>query len=815
MTSQNNIIIQPNTTLNINGTLLMAPGKNIYVAGSININSGTVSAACDGTQWGGIQVSGTNSSTITINNGKIEHSSLGIDNWGGNGVINATNTAFLNNERDFLIIDGTAPVNIKSCTFTLNDNYRTTTANQRINLIRTGDVNILGCKFLNKIIHTSAFTNCSWYAIQGSDLGFKVGNDANGNTTTIENFFYGVRADRISANRTFEVKNATFIGVTVGIESNGYNGITVTNNQFNINPNNMPVIPFKAGLLINTGTGYIVNDNKFVGFNGTTTFGTYIIKTGTAPNSINKNTYTNLTVGNRILQQNRNIIDPIGLSLSCNNHTNCISDVKVENNYDLDAGIAPVQGSNSQPDGNQFSNNGGDADFWSETAAPILRYYNSSSPRTIAEVGGSNPPSQISTIFDNPCSNGSSTGFTITQSEPQNISLSELSSQFDEAEAALNAAKSEYSRVVDGGNKADLIDKIKNRWNRDSAAMRQNLLSKSPNLSTEILLEAAKVGVLSRNNLMQLLIANINSCRDKRFLNSLTTDLPRPLTTTDVQQLRNTPNGRSRKWELEAEIHVQSQKREAASRQIIKDLLSESPVNVTELRNWYEKNNNLEDQYALAESYIQEPQSNRSEAKLKSLTATLAYSDLHTREHNDYIELYGIKSNILKNGRKWEQINAAETKSIRRIATNTKGLAAVQAQNILCLVFKECPTVDIPLVSSAVQTQQFVVPSNNSMVTPTPNSFSAYPNPANSNFTVAYDFKESLENAEILITDAVVGKAIVQQKLNQEKGLYTWNVANVAQGIYYVFTENSEDFLNYRKRLKTVIFARKISKIRI
>jgi hypothetical protein len=260
--SQNSIGVPSGSTLTIRGKLLMAKDKSIYVYGTLIVDGGTVSTACDGTQWGGIQAQ-PNGSIVTINNGKIEHSSLGIDNWGGNGVINATNTAFINNERDFIIIDGSSPLNIKSCTFTLNDNYRTTTANQRINLIRTDNVNILGCKFLNNITNTSAFTNCSWYAIQGTDAGFKVGNDANGNTTTNENFFYGVRADRISANRTFEIKNTTFKGVTVAIESNGYNDIKVTNNEFNINSNNMPLIPFKAGLLINTGTGYEVSNNIF------------------------------------------------------------------------------------------------------------------------------------------------------------------------------------------------------------------------------------------------------------------------------------------------------------------------------------------------------------------------------------------------------------------------------------------------------------------------------------------------------------------------------------------------------------------------
>jgi hypothetical protein len=235
-----------------------------------------------------------------------------------------------------------------------------------------------------------------------------------------------------------------------------------------------------------------------------------------------------------------------------------------------------------------------------------------------------------------------------------------------------------------------------------------------------------------------------------------------------------------------------SQKREKAGRQIIRDLLSESRVDVASLRNWYEKMGNLEDQYALAETYIKEPQSNQSIAKLRSLTASLGGDATLVRWHEDYIELYGVKSGILKSGRKWEQLNQSEERVIRRIANNTKGLAAVQAQNILCLVYRECPFVDIPLSTS---TETIVQMRNagaaNNAATQQTSDFSVYPNPANTNFTVEYNLKEAVNNAEIVITDGVIGKTLVRQSIDQDKGQYTWNVTGVTSGIYYVFVKNN------------------------
>jgi hypothetical protein len=70
-----------------------------------------------------------------------------------------------------------------------------------------------------------------------------------------------------------------------------------------------------------------------------------------------------------------------------------------------------------------------------------------------------------------------------------------------------------------------------------------------------------------------------------------------------------------------------------------------------------------------------------------------------------------------------------------------------------------------------------------------PLSIKAYPNPAMDIFTVEYEL-ETINHAEIVVTD-LLGRMVVRQSIDQDKGLYTWNVANVAQGIYYVFVKNN------------------------
>jgi Secretion system C-terminal sorting domain len=70
-----------------------------------------------------------------------------------------------------------------------------------------------------------------------------------------------------------------------------------------------------------------------------------------------------------------------------------------------------------------------------------------------------------------------------------------------------------------------------------------------------------------------------------------------------------------------------------------------------------------------------------------------------------------------------------------------------------------------------------------------PLSIKAFPNPANDIFTVEYEL-EKIQDAEIVVTD-LLGRMVVRQSIDQDKGQYTWNVTGVTSGIYYVFVKNN------------------------
>lgn len=57
---------------------------------------------------------------------------------------------------------------------------------------------------------------------------------------------------------------------------------------------------------------------------------------------------------------------PTGLQLLCSDYSGGVYDNTIEEAYDPEAGFRIKQGSSGDPDGNQFSNNGGEPDIYTD-----------------------------------------------------------------------------------------------------------------------------------------------------------------------------------------------------------------------------------------------------------------------------------------------------------------------------------------------------------------------------------------------------------------------------------------------------------------
>jgi hypothetical protein len=205
---------------------------------------------------------------------------------------------------------------------------------------------------------------------------------------TFENLYRGIDAKRTTGTTTFSVYHSTFIDNQTGISASGINRITLQKNNFNIGGNLKTGATTQVGMSLAACSGYIIEENEF--FLSTSQvpsiskWGIITNSSGSAPNQIYKNTFTDINFGNVSQGVNRNnsISNATGLQYLCNvNASNDNYDFYISNKGGSNVGIATSQGNPTYPAQNSFSLSGPlFSDFNNTTSNPINYYWQSIPP---------------------------------------------------------------------------------------------------------------------------------------------------------------------------------------------------------------------------------------------------------------------------------------------------------------------------------------------------------------------------------------------------------------------------------------------------
>jgi hypothetical protein len=764
--------------------------------------------------WAGIESQGY----VSIQNSTLEHALTAVSI--SDGYFSSNNTIFRNNMRDIEYLnkpDGSTH-NYTNCTFEINNNYRIMGSNSmirsRVTMYNSEGIRFNGCTFVNNISDPSQYSWNVDYDFQGIyAVGSAFEVKGNGSTeTTFTNFFAGIRSASLGVARTVNITKSVFDKNFAGVISDNTTGLVVQDNKFNVRWNNS--FPnynwYRTGILINTGSMFTIKNNRFDGIStqsGQYTFGALVVNTGESENKIESNKFSNLYVGIRALQKNTNSssADPMGLHLKCGNFKDNFYDYTVEQDGYSDGGIRNIQGANGEGDGNLFSKNGSPVDIWSDAVGnPFFRNYQIlPMSKSVASVNDPNIVNQVTdltgegwtpncNIIEMMMSDQQNTGVesllsdSLYITELSDAEIRQWASLFETADNTLKNSKTQHANLLDGGNQGALLSNIRSRWHRDTALLRSNLLAQSPNLSTTVLLDVLQLGTLKKQTLMQILLANPSSCREPKFLKKLKQNYATIFSDNDLQTLRNAPLSMSNRFRLENGINIHSSQRAEAAKILVHHYLVHSDVRKQELRRWLENLGSRHAQYSLAETFIAESESNRYAAQLRNLSRDLAYSASYTQENEDYVELYGIKSQILKSGRSLRKLNPSEIERIRRIANNTKGDAAVQANTILCIAIGECKQLEI----SRLPTSLGVVPNTNQNSerfrnTTAYESIFVHPNPTSGSLSINFEIQKAFTEGSMSLMD-LTGKVVLQQKIDKNQKQIVWQTDNIERGLYFV-----------------------------
>lgn len=836
-----NLRIQSNTTLTLNNfTLSMPYNGMIYIekGAKLVLNNAKITNFC-GAMWGGIEVMGDPSLTqlpdaqgkyqqgvVTLNNAVIEHAHTAIttdylyepEQWGG--IIKAQNSVFANNQRAiaFMKYDNFDPVTgnslenesyFRDCRFYIDNDYRGDDPTQNapfkahITAWAVRGIDLTACHFENnktlnvdyaEQLGTGIYTYDAGFTVKGTCSAIPpVGTNPPCPTDQIipsvfKGLYHGIYAMRESELNTFTVHGAAFENNIKGIVSQGINFPTMLQNRFEVGGNPYPILnsdPIHEGIVINTGTGYTIEENEMhtVPPNGDFryTVGTRIANTGAKANLVYKNSYEGFYVGELA---NGNNVDMSftsnGLRFLCNDHTEDFVDIASTdspNGMITDDGISSEQKpfNSNKSAGNTFSQNGNfaEGDFYNRSDVNLRYLY----------YTGAGEPLYYTT--------GKINKFFAQQNEcPSNIELglgsvglsggeeSELKQSLHDSHTAYSNLSYNYSQLIDGGNTNSLIQNIELTWSDDAWELREELLSRSPYLSEEAIRKAAEGGVLPHAMLMEVLLANVAVLRNDRLIDYLANDIATPLPNYYIEILRNAWAGNSPRTLLENAMADQEGIMTLCFNHLAKNWLQDSVQNQTDsVLSYLSLMPDISSHYLLSDLYYERGQSELATQTLAAIPTIFRLTEAQIEEYIQYENLLSIKIAIKNSGRNFSQLTESEQVDLAAISNASDHTAGIMANNILCFHYGTCKNypATLPLINSQRKPQ--------SQPTSTEENLKIYPNPANDFIVFDYSRMDIADMISIEIRD-ITGKLILVLDIKGKKDIASCDTQLLSNGVY-------------------------------
>ena len=359
-----NLVVDSLSTLTITDTLFMANNARLIVrpGGKLVIDGGTLTSACPGEMWQGIEVVGDRTKRqlaqfqgkVELRNGaKIENAICGIRTGLGvnlvdvattGGIILADSAYFTNNRRAVEVNSytnhspaGTVTDNVCSferCTFTVDSSNlfaaNGTAFTEHVKLWDVRGVKFRGCTFQNRTV--SPVSNGR--GVYAEDAGVKVGTACASYLPTIDcechdnprksvfsGFTTAIEVNTTGNPHAVEVDEARFGNNGTGVKINGNQFVTVTRCDFDLE--NSPLLTAnRCGLCLDNCTGYHVEENNFhkqsvpVQSERRRVDGIVVNNSNGQPNELYRNMFTHLSDGIYVMGNNSS--SRSGLVMTCN-----------------------------------------------------------------------------------------------------------------------------------------------------------------------------------------------------------------------------------------------------------------------------------------------------------------------------------------------------------------------------------------------------------------------------------------------------------------------------------------------------------------
>lgn len=829
------IFVESGVTLTVTGTVYCSEQACIKVKpnGKLVVDGGHLLSLCDGEQWEGIQVWGNGNKHQLNENGHywqgiaelknnaiIENAKIAINLWNpaadstntSGGIVFASNTRFINNakavnfepyENKFQHPQHPEQTVVRDnvsfftdCLFEVNSDY----AGPNVFISHVGLHKVRGVKFkaCDFRLEDNAY-NYEWpMGIHGYDAGFSVDGSYDYHTngtvsirkrSTFDNFLKAVVSTKPNSvgSRTFTVKATDFTNNQYGVFALNSGFGTVLNSNFEVGQRRYGC---PAGIYAELTPQFTIEQDTFTmaEVHPEEYYG-IIIKNSKSVNQIYGNVFKNLYCGNVAIDVNE-INRFEGLTYRCNENYNnkCDFYVSSENPNTLGSnGIQQDQGMAGETANNTFSQpspGNNPRHIYNDGDHPISYYYNSSqnnaTPMFIYNV------TRIDTIDTIGCPihyafSGISSD-TVKPVIPQ-YERQLLENEYYNSYSIYNTLKSVYDNRIDGGNTSGTIANIENAQPGDMWTLRAQLLGLSPYLSGRALRTTIdRDDVFPKSVLFEILAANPEELKNNSIINYLQ-DMEHPMPDYMVEILLQIANGASSRSVIESQMAKYKHAYTLAAGDIVRSLLNDTEVNLTELRSWLGNMNDINADHDIISIYMEEGNFTDAMALANMLPSLYGLTGNDLLDHYDYIRLLTLYQTLEQDGRTTFQLTPTEKELVEDVVDNGYGTAAIMAQSIMESVYGinefTCPQVDF---SKGDRGMTFSY-SNEDLSKAMGLTCSTSPNPATTWVNVDFTLPSNADRATLIVSNAL-GIKVAEYELAGNTGQKVLDLRALANGVY-------------------------------
>lgn len=794
-------------TLADNVRLEMGENAKIIVerGALLQVNGATITKACDNA-WSGIEVwgDGGDLSQSTAYQGKvdlnqgtlIEFAKDGIttsrydDNGNRDftsfgGIVEADGATFKNCRRavEFMSyhralhpVTGVEQNNksrFEQCNFIVDNNYlNNLTAGEQITMWDTKGIRILGCTFNST--NTTLQNDPEFKAIHTEDATYTIKNNGISSSAASNSFtgFYTGIFSSMSRSKmhSIVIENSNFNNRR-GIIMEGAYRPRVTENHFSAD---------LVGVYFDHCISYKMEDNSFDDNGGTArSYGLVIRQSGNQANIAYNNDFDGLYVATQAQGGNRgNIGLPnSGLKYTCNAFQ--------ADNYDMSVialdpvasfqGISATQGDDDNSATNRFIDTvaglTADNDIQNGADNVVYYYFGTTSPSNTlypadksASVGDG-----LATAIDNCISNfnhGTTTQGLIGL-------LNTVKGEIDGRKATLHA-------MIDGGDTQSLTQEVIYSTYADAAELYYELMSKSPALSIEVMMQAIeKEYDLPQILLKQILEANPHAAKSREIQDKLDERLL-PLPEYMREQINAGLNIVTAKENLEAALSSNYAELARIYNELLYRYSDGVDASATNFESLLASIDNPHYRYQLAMYYLEIGNPSLARTTFDNIPTDFQLSRATTLEYQDWQGYMGILLDVADAQRSYTNLTPNELTSITTIA-NSHSYNAGQARALLRQI--QDVSYDYPVYDPADQTWNNVRKASvTSLKAPI---FGLYPNPANDIVTIELKDGMELIAKDISIYD-ITGRMMDQITWETFNTETTIDLRNYVSGIYIV-----------------------------